>query len=78
MIIIIMIRNNNQFITCEMLIFDPFEPATTMDLKLLNSDKLFCALPPVLSRQSFKIRLTCKQIVITLLSISKKSSLLSN
>ena len=44
--------------TCEMLIFDPFEPATTMDLKLLYSESDFCALEPVLSRASLRMRLT--------------------
>ena len=47
-----------QIQTCEMLILEPLEPDTTIALKLLNSDKLFCALPPVLSRQSFSMRFT--------------------
>lgn len=45
-------------LTWEMLILEPFEPATTMDLKLLYSDSDFCAEDPVLSRASFRIRLT--------------------
>ena len=44
--------------TWEMLILDPLEPATTMDLKLLYSDRDFCAEDPVLSRASLRIRLT--------------------
>ena len=44
--------------TCEMLILDPLEPAVTITLKLLNSERLFCALLPVLSRASFRIRFT--------------------
>ena len=44
--------------TCEMLILDPLDPAVTITLKLLNSERLFCALLPVLSRASFKIRFT--------------------
>lgn len=42
-------------ITCEILILEPFDPATTIALKLLKSDKLFWAEEPVLSRASFKI-----------------------
>jgi len=45
-------------LTCEMLILFPLEPATTIDLKLLNSDSDFCAKLPVLSRASFRMRLT--------------------
>lgn len=45
-------------LTCEIFSLFPLEPALTIDLKLLNSDKLFWALAPVLSRHSFKIRLT--------------------
>lgn len=45
--------------TWEILIFDPFDPDTTIALKLLNSDNDFCAEDPVLSRASFRIRLTC-------------------
>ena len=45
-------------LTCEIFNLFPLEPALTIDLKLLNSDKLFWALAPVLSRHSFKIRLT--------------------
>ena len=45
-------------LTCEMLILEPLEPDTTIALKLLYSDKLFWALPPVLSRQSFRMRFT--------------------
>lgn len=41
-----------------MLILEPFEPATTMDLKLLYSDSDFWAEDPVLSRASFRMRLT--------------------
>lgn len=41
-----------------MLIFDPLEPATTMDLKLLYSDRDFWADDPVLSRASLRIRFT--------------------
>ena len=44
--------------TCEMLILDPLEPAVTITLKLLNSERLFCALLPVLSRASLRIRFT--------------------
>lgn len=41
-----------------MLIFDPLEPATTMDLKLLYSDSDFWAEDPVLSRASLRMRFT--------------------
>lgn len=44
--------------TCEMLIFEPLDPATTMDLKLLYSDKDFWAEDPVLSRASLRMRFT--------------------
>ncbi len=44
--------------TCEMLILDPFDPAVTMTLKLLKSERLFWALEPVLSLASFRMRLT--------------------
>jgi len=42
-------------LTWEILIFEPFDPATTIALKLLKSDKLFCAEEPVLSLASFRI-----------------------
>lgn len=45
-------------LTCEMLIFDPLDPATTMDLKLLYSESDFWADDPVLSRASLRIRFT--------------------
>lgn len=47
-----------QGLTCEMLILDPLAPDTTMDLKLLYSDKDFWAEEPVLSLASLRIRLT--------------------
>jgi hypothetical protein len=40
------------------LMSEPFDPATTITLKLLNSVKDLLAEAPVLSRASFKIRLT--------------------
>lgn len=51
-------KQRQNALTWEMLILDPFEPATTMDLKLLYSDKDFWAEDPVLSRASFRMRLT--------------------
>lgn len=51
-------NNMVRILTCEILILDPLEPDTTIALKLLYSDKLFWALPPVLSRQSFRMRFT--------------------
>ncbi|KAH3803873.1 hypothetical protein DPMN_132143 [Dreissena polymorpha] len=44
--------------TWEILIFEPLDPATTMALKLLNSDRDFWALLPVLSLESLRIRFT--------------------
>lgn len=41
-----------------MLIFDPLEPETTIDLKLLNSDRDCWALLPVLSRAALRILFT--------------------
>ena len=41
-----------------MLILEPLDPAVTMTLKLLKSDKLFWAELPVLSLASFRMRLT--------------------
>lgn len=37
---------------------EPFDPETTIAFKLLYSVKDFLADPPVLSRASFRIRLT--------------------
>lgn len=51
-------HNLQSSLTWEMLILEPFEPATTMDLKLLYSDNDFWAEDPVLSRASFRMRLT--------------------
>lgn len=44
--------------TCDTLISDPLDPATTMTLKLLNSVNDLLADAPVLSRASLSIRLT--------------------
>ena len=47
-----------QYSTCEMLIFEPLDPAVTITLKLLNSERDFCALLPVLSLASLRILFT--------------------
>ena len=44
--------------TCEILILDPLDPDTTMDLKLLNSERDFWAEEPVLSLASLRILFT--------------------
>lgn len=44
--------------TWEMLILEPLAPDTTMDLKLLYSDRDFWAEEPVLSRASLRMRFT--------------------
>ena len=41
-----------------MLILEPLAPDTTIDLKLLYSDRDFWAEEPVLSRASFRMRFT--------------------
>ncbi|VDO45844.1 unnamed protein product [Brugia timori] len=69
-----------QAMTCEILILDPLEPATTIALKLLYSDKERCALPPVRSRASFSIRFTifskvCRSV---LPGVGSNSSLCAN
>ena len=53
--------NNDCVCTCETLMSDPFDPATTMTLKLLNSVSERLAEAPVLSRASLRIRLTWKE-----------------
>lgn len=45
-----------------MLILDPLEPETTIAFKLLYSVNDFLAEPPVLSRASFRILFTYKNI----------------
>lgn len=47
-----------EILTCEMLILEPLEPATTIALKLLYSDRERWAALPVLSLASFKILFT--------------------
>jgi hypothetical protein len=44
-----------------MLMFDPFDPETTIAFKLLYSVRDFLAEPPVLSRASFRMRFTYKR-----------------
>ena len=76
--------DNNQWcvkstlsLTCEMLIFDPFDPAVTMTLKLLKSDRLLWAELPVLSRASFRIRFTWfSNVCLSVLPGDGSSSLL--
>ena len=51
-------KKKNCQITWDTLISEPLDPATTITLKLLNSVKDLLAEAPVLSRASFKIRLT--------------------
>ena len=53
--------NNESVCTCETLMSDPFDPATTMTLKLLNSVSERLAEAPVLSRASLRIRFTLKE-----------------
>ena len=52
------IQKKTRQITWDTLISEPLDPATTITLKLLNSVKDLLAEAPVLSRASFKIRLT--------------------
>ena len=62
--------------TCETLISEPLEPATTMTLKLLNSVRDLFADPPVLSLASFKILLTMFSKVCLNVLPNKNSTLL--